>query len=326
MKKYYYVYCSYEPWGRSYIGKRECYCSPEEDTSYFGSFSDRTFKPSEKIILGVFDTVEEAFTAEQALHISFKVDENPHFANRHVQGFHSTYTHPKGSFWVNNGFENKFLKPGEEVPTGFIKGKLPCGYREKPEYLEYKLEKLRERQRAFAETANTPESIAKRVDAQKKNGHQRGEKNSQYGTRFIHNPVTLKNTRIKKSDPLPEGWTEGAIFSDKPPEERRTMREAKAASKRLKLETKIKSLEEAEKVLEERRKLDWLRNKERQDRVFRLRELYPLYLEGGFQAVREAGYDKSQVNFVRQLEKYIPEFVPQNGKKRGVYGNKTPKN
>ena len=79
--KHYYVYYSYEPWGRGYIGKRECSCLPEEDTSYFGSFYDKTFKPSEKIILSVFDTREDAIEAEVKLHFFYKVDKNPHFAN-----------------------------------------------------------------------------------------------------------------------------------------------------------------------------------------------------------------------------------------------------
>ena len=57
--KYFYVYYSYEPWGRGYIGKRECECLPEEDVKYFGSYRDKTFKPTEKIILQTFDTVEE---------------------------------------------------------------------------------------------------------------------------------------------------------------------------------------------------------------------------------------------------------------------------
>jgi len=79
--KHYYVYYSYEPWGRGYIGRRECSCLPEEDTNYFGSFYDKTFKPGEKIILGVFDTREEAIAAEVKLHSFYKVDKNPHFAN-----------------------------------------------------------------------------------------------------------------------------------------------------------------------------------------------------------------------------------------------------
>lgn len=81
-RKYHYVYYSYEPWGRGYIGKRTCLCMPEEDTKYFGSFSDRTFKPTEKIILAEFDTSEQALEAEIALHDFYAVTKNLHFANR----------------------------------------------------------------------------------------------------------------------------------------------------------------------------------------------------------------------------------------------------
>jgi effector-binding domain-containing protein len=81
-RKYFYVYYSYEPWGRGYIGKRECECLPEEDIKYFGSYRDKTFKPTEKIILEVFETAEKALKAEVALHIFYEVDKNPHFANK----------------------------------------------------------------------------------------------------------------------------------------------------------------------------------------------------------------------------------------------------
>jgi hypothetical protein len=82
----YYVYYSYEPWGRGYIGSRtrSINVSPEEDT-YYGSFSDKTFTPTEKIILGVYETAEEAIAAEIALHEFFDVVPNPHFANRSKQ-------------------------------------------------------------------------------------------------------------------------------------------------------------------------------------------------------------------------------------------------
>ena len=81
-RKYFYVYYSYEPWGRGYIGKRECECLPEEDVKYFGSYRDKTFKPTEKIILEVFVTAEESAEAEILLHDFYEVDKNPHFANR----------------------------------------------------------------------------------------------------------------------------------------------------------------------------------------------------------------------------------------------------
>jgi hypothetical protein len=85
MKKYFYVYYSYEEFGNGYIGKRECKCLPEEDVNYFGSFRNKTFKPTQKIILETFDSVEDALEAECVLHDFYEVDKNPHFANRAKQ-------------------------------------------------------------------------------------------------------------------------------------------------------------------------------------------------------------------------------------------------
>ena len=84
-QKFHYVYYSYEEWGRGYIGKRTCTCAPECDTKYMGSFSDKTFKPSNKIILGVFPTSKEALTAEALLHDAYNVSQNPLFANKAKQ-------------------------------------------------------------------------------------------------------------------------------------------------------------------------------------------------------------------------------------------------
>lgn len=85
MKKYFYVYYSYEEYGRGYIGKRECKCLPEEDVNYFGSFRDKTFKPTQKIILETFNSVEDALEAECILHDFYKIDKNPHFSNKAKQ-------------------------------------------------------------------------------------------------------------------------------------------------------------------------------------------------------------------------------------------------
>jgi hypothetical protein len=81
----FYVYYSYEPWGRGYIGRRQCKCDPSHDSLYLGSFKDTTFSPSCKIILGVFPTLSEAIEAEIVLHDFFEVDVNPHFANKAKQ-------------------------------------------------------------------------------------------------------------------------------------------------------------------------------------------------------------------------------------------------
>ena len=57
--------------------------------------------------------------------------------------------------------------------------------------------------------ANSPEAIAKKKETFKKIKHQQGEKNNQYGKRWIHSLVEKRSTRINKNDPLPEGWLEG---------------------------------------------------------------------------------------------------------------------
>ena len=84
-KEYYYTYYSYEEWGRGYIGSRGCECLPEEDIRYFGSYSDKTFHPTEKIILGIYETREEAIAAEIILHNFYDVANNPHFVNKAKQ-------------------------------------------------------------------------------------------------------------------------------------------------------------------------------------------------------------------------------------------------
>lgn len=92
--KYHYVYYSYEEWGRGYIGSRSCFCLPEHDVKYLGSYTDKSFKPTNKTILCSFPTREEAFKAETKLHEFYDIDCNPHFANRAKQtevGFKISY-------------------------------------------------------------------------------------------------------------------------------------------------------------------------------------------------------------------------------------------
>ena len=76
-----YVYYSYEEFGRGYIGCRTCEGLPEKDV-YLGSYHDKTFSPTQKIILETFSTRVEALQAEVDLHMFYQVDKNPHFANK----------------------------------------------------------------------------------------------------------------------------------------------------------------------------------------------------------------------------------------------------
>lgn len=80
---YYYTYLTTdETDGRMYIGSRGCKCIPSKDVLYYGSFKDKTFKPTSKKILKQFETREEAFKHEIYLHYILDVAANPKFANK----------------------------------------------------------------------------------------------------------------------------------------------------------------------------------------------------------------------------------------------------
>jgi len=115
-KEYYYTYYSYEEWGRGYIGSRLCCCLPEEDVKYFGSFKDKTFKPTHKIILkSGYSTREEAYADEIILQHYYKVVENPHFVNKAYQTSTKFYVPRKQAieYAKKGGLKNK------ENLTGF---------------------------------------------------------------------------------------------------------------------------------------------------------------------------------------------------------------
>jgi hypothetical protein len=82
-RKWHYTYYSYEPNGRGYIGKRSSRVPPKEDP-YLGSFSDKTFKPTRKIVIATYPTAQDALKAESALQHLFQVHKAEHFANQTI--------------------------------------------------------------------------------------------------------------------------------------------------------------------------------------------------------------------------------------------------
>ena len=111
-KEYYYTYYSYEEWGRGYFGSRKCYCLPKEDVKYFGSFKDKTFKPTQKIIIkDDYTTRKEAYEDEIILQRHYKVVENFHFANKSYQ---------TSTGFTTSGIEitNEFRRKMSEVTRG----------------------------------------------------------------------------------------------------------------------------------------------------------------------------------------------------------------
>jgi hypothetical protein len=78
------VYLSYESKsnGRNYIGKHS---TSDLHDQYLGSFSDKSFSPDSRIVLGVFNSSEAATQAEIQWQRVFQVVPDPEFANRSYQ-------------------------------------------------------------------------------------------------------------------------------------------------------------------------------------------------------------------------------------------------
>ena len=118
-------------------------------------------------------------------------------------------------------------------------------------------------------------SIAKSIE-------QSGNGNSQFGSRWSHNPTTKENKKIRGS--LSNGWIYGKCK-----------------------EPKINKLA----LLKEKREY----NRKKQIDIYR--EYYILYKDVGFNKFAEiTRYSKSQANLVQRFASLLDDFVPQNGKKR----------
>ena len=210
--KHHYVYRSYEPLGRSYIGKRTCLCLPEEDTNYFGSYSDSEFHPTQKEILAVCDSSEHALEVEIFFHWFYDVACNKSFANKAKQT--SKYFNVEG-VPKSEEHKRKISEANKSVP--FSEGHrsaLSRAKRGKPVSESCRLSQIaavrgkpksEEHRRKIAEanTGNTQGSEARKVMSQKRTENNLGRSwwvNEQGGTMFCHEcpgPEWQRGRKIK---------------------------------------------------------------------------------------------------------------------------------
>jgi hypothetical protein len=196
MKKYFYVYYSYEEYGRGYIGCRVCDCFPENDIKYFGSYRDKTFYPTQKIILETFDSVEKALEAECVLHNFYEVDKNPHFANRAKQTSKKFYCR---SFGEDNPSKRDDVK--EKIRAGKLGENNPA---KRPEVRE-KLSASAKNRRASEETKRKmSESHKGRVSPKGMLGKKHTEEQKQ---KMRENKVLKNNKCWKIKDPEGKTYT-----------------------------------------------------------------------------------------------------------------------
>jgi len=109
--RFHYTYCSYEESGRSYVGSRTCRCLPINDINYFGSFTDKTFTPTKKVILKVYNTAEECLLAEHFLMKLLNVGEDENFANKQVSPFRPNNTSPESRKKISEALKGKPISP-----------------------------------------------------------------------------------------------------------------------------------------------------------------------------------------------------------------------
>ena len=111
---------------------------------------------------------------------------------------------------------------------------------------------------------------------------QSGRKNSQYGTIWIYNPKTKEHKKIKNKFDIEENWVFGRYKKPKPPKPP--------------TQSQIKKI----------------------NLITQYNEYYKIYEKNGFKKFCEiTEYKKSQANLVQIFKRYVKNFKPQNGKKRG---------
>lgn len=161
-KKYHYTYYSYEEWGMGYFGSRSCDCLPQEDVDYFGSFKNKSFKPTQKIILkDDYPTRKDAMKDEVILHNYYDVAANPHFANKAKQ---TSTRFTQAGISPSEETRKKLSKAGKgKKRSEETKKKMSASFKGKPVSEETR-EKLRQ---ANIGKKLSPESIRKREETKK---------------------------------------------------------------------------------------------------------------------------------------------------------------
>jgi len=76
------LYLSYESEGRDYIG---AHSTEDLYDGYLGSYSDSSFSPDNRIIVGYYKSRDSLLQAEESLQTSLNVAKDPQYANRSIQ-------------------------------------------------------------------------------------------------------------------------------------------------------------------------------------------------------------------------------------------------
>lgn len=173
-----------------------------------------------KTILEHFDSTEEMYAREKEVVTEEFLERDDTYNLR--RGGHG------GFDFINknklNGFTDpKVAKLGRINADKVLQEKYGCCWRKiisKQTEESIKKSLRTKKERGFKPNAapmNTVESIEKKKKTFSVIGHQRGEKNSQFGKRWITDGITNKS--IKPTTVIPDGWKLGRTITPKPHEE-----------------------------------------------------------------------------------------------------------
>jgi len=126
--------------------------------------------------------------------------------------------------------------------------------------------------------------------SQKSKLHQSGDGNSQHGTMWIYNLEEEINKKIPCSEDLPSGWVKGRI-----------------------LDFKLKK-----KKIEEANNKSRCKEEKKKTKIETYTNYWNIYKDVSFdEFVNITGYDKTRPNLLQNFKRYVVDYKPQNGKKRG---------
>ncbi len=167
----------------------------------------------EKSILEFFDTREEMFAREaEVVNEEFvRRDDTYNLTPGGKGGFWFVNENKLGeSFAVKNYDANFQAKAGEMRRKYLVGVEYDSDARQKGHQMvvEKRLGYLNpHHQQMGVAAAQSEESKTRRKHTMAVNGHQRGEKNSQSGTKWITDGVSSK--KVDRDEPLPDGWSFG---------------------------------------------------------------------------------------------------------------------
>ena len=197
-----YVYYSYEEWGRGYIGVK--FNSDPDIDGYYGTYYDKAFSPTQKILLGCYRTKEEALEAEITLHSFFEVDKNPHFANQSRQASTRFFYDATG----RKHSEETKRKIGESNRRAMLGITGPSHSRWGKKHSEETKEKIRQKALGRKHTEDTREKLSK---PKKGRELQVGENAPTYGLLWW---VNSNNETVLSPTAPGEGWERGRKWRD----------------------------------------------------------------------------------------------------------------